>query len=89
MAKKTQQLNIAITSELAAKAKKVGIRTGVQPVEMARIGFIDVLNRLDSGISAVLSASPAELRALAECHALHVDPVEAMRAAVRLKVASA
>ena len=89
MAKKSEQLNIAITPELAAKAKKVGDRTGVQPVEMARIGFIDVLNRLDSGIAAVLSASPAELRAIAECHALNVDPVEAMRGAVRAKVAAA
>ena len=84
--KKTEQLGVRVTPEMCQRIARVEKRCGVKATEMCRLGLVEVLNRLESGMPAVLSASPAELRAIAECHALHVDPVEAMRVAVRAKV---
>ena len=76
MSKKTEQINAAVTPADYARAKALERTHGIRATEMARIGLLEVMNRVEFGLPVI---TPAEAQLIAEARALGIDPVAAIR----------
>lgn len=82
MSKKTSQINVAVTPELAQRAERIERKTGIKPTEMGRVGLVEVLNRLEGGMPLMMTISGEDLRLYAEVISLGGNPADILRAAI-------
>lgn len=69
MAKKTEQLMVRLTEEVMDELERIQETKGIKPADVARMGLVEVMQRLQAGAPAV-NPELAQMVAKAEEHGL-------------------
>jgi predicted Fe-Mo cluster-binding NifX family protein len=87
VSKKSVQINIAVTPEIASRAHAIFRSRGIKPTEVARAGFEREIQRIEHEETPV---TPAVLKAIADFRRLTGQcPVATLRAATKQHLAQA
>lgn len=86
MSKKTVQLNVALTPEVAARAAAICKSEGIKPTELCRAGLLVEIARLEAHAAGV---TPEEAKALESYRRLTgQDPVKVLAEALKAHLAA-